>query len=99
MSASGSRGVCVPLGPQGMSASGSGGPLDTILDTHPLAIEAGGTHPTGMHSCSLCSSYFLKKRAVGIRQKCLLVVFTADGRNVQTGKDSAGETRRNLQKR
>ena len=42
----------------GVSASGYGGVYS--LDTHPLAIEAGGTHPTGMHSCLkviFCSNY------------------------------------------
>ena len=44
-------GVCsreVP-GPRGVSAPGG-----CLVETPPTATAAGGTHPTGMHSCNCC---------------------------------------------
>ena len=60
VSASGSGGGCLPLGPGGVHPPGQTPPrqtppwADTHLGRHPpveMTIEAGGTHPTGMHSC------------------------------------------------
>ena len=49
-----SEGVCSwgrCLLPQGSAPAGVPGPRGCLVETPPMAIAAGGTHPTAMHSC------------------------------------------------